>query len=51
MTSLQKTSPYLMSCPKCGALIPRNLVGCWSCGECLDPHIIELAKAAKEAKP
>ena len=40
----------LRSCPRCGATIPTNIKGCWSCGEVLDPHLIELAKSVKEAE-
>jgi len=41
----------LVPCPRCGALIPPKVKGCWSCGEVLDPHLIELANAYEEAKP
>ena len=47
MTTEQPT-PYLRSCPKCGAKIPKNIKGCWSCGYVLDSHIIELAKSAED---
>jgi len=36
---------YLVPCPECGVLIPPNIRGCWSCGHCLDPRLIELAEA------
>ena len=51
MTPEHQTSPYMTPCPNCGALMPKNVKGCWNCAYVLDPHIIELAKAAKEAKP
>ena len=40
----------MISCPRCGAKIPKNVKCCWGCGKILDHHIIELAKSAKEAK-
>ena len=43
-------SPYMKPCPKCGALMPKNVKGRWNCAYVLDPHIIELAKADKAAK-
>jgi len=51
MTPVQQNSPYLRPCPRCGALMPKNVKGCWNCGYVLDSQIIELAKADKEAKP
>ena len=47
----QEPSPYMRPCPRCGVNIPTSIKGCWSCGEVLDPRLIELAKAAKESKP
>ncbi len=46
----KEPSPYLKPCPSCGATIPTNIKGCWGCGKILDPHIIELAEAAKESE-
>lgn len=48
MTPVQQTS--MRPCPHCGAEIPKNIKGCWSCGEILDPHIIELAEKAEAAR-
>lgn len=36
---------YMMPCPACGAIIPRNLKGCWKCGAVLDRHLRELKEA------
>jgi len=33
------------TCPRCGTQVPDQVVICWNCGECLDPHIIELAES------
>jgi len=44
-------SQYLKPCPRCGALMPKNVKGCWNCGYVLDPHLIALAKSAEGAKP
>ena len=54
MTQVQQRKrpiPYLKPCPRCGVIIPINIKGCWSCGEVLDHHLIELAKPAKEVTP
>ena len=44
------TEPVLAmrACPGCGAIIPRNLKGRWSCGEVLDPRRRELKEAMEE---
>ncbi|GAH62052.1 unnamed protein product [marine sediment metagenome] len=34
--------PIMRPCPTCEKIIPSNLKGCWSCGEILDPRLIEL---------
>lgn len=46
MTPEQPTS-YMRTCPRCRVKFPKNVKCCWGCGD-LDPHIIELAKSAKE---
>jgi len=46
-----ESSPYMRFCPKCGALMPKTVKGCWNCGYVLDPRLIELTKPAKEEKP
>lgn len=53
MTQVQqrkRPSPYLKTCPRCGASIPASCKICLHCGELLDPRLIELAKPAKEAE-
>ena len=44
----KKEDSYLVPCPECGALIPPNIKGCWSCGKILDTHLTELAEANKK---
>jgi len=51
MTPMQQTNLYMRACPRCKTQIPDQIIICWNCGYCLDPHLIELAKPAKEAKP
>ena len=33
----------LVICPKCKTQVPSNVIICWGCGYCLDPHIRMLA--------
>lgn len=47
---LAPETEYMRICPTCEKQIPNQVVICWNCGECLDPHILELAKADKAAK-
>ena len=38
---------FFKICPSCGTKVPVNLVGCWKCGEILDPRIKRLKEAGK----
>jgi ribosomal protein L37AE/L43A len=47
----QRPARYLYSCPTCGAQVPRQRRGTWSCGRCaprFDPQfILRLHSAAR----
>ena len=49
---LRRPARYFYLCPSCGALVPRQRLGTWSCARCaprFDPRFILLLQLAPEA--